>query len=179
MEACEVKAGRICMSKKSDEKTSAEEEAQEVQALNQSKQNIWLAGLGALAKAQADAQAEGSKTFEALVKQGLQMQAQTQELAKKQWTEAAQQLGQLTSQVGDQPWGKLGSIFEQRVARAMASLGVPSPGEISALQTRVQALEEAVEKLSNRAKSSGKSKNTMPISKKTTAKKKTAASKPK
>ena len=44
--------------------------------------NIWLAGLGALAGAQANAQAEGTKAFEALVKQGLDMQARAQAAAK-------------------------------------------------------------------------------------------------
>lgn len=92
--------------------------------------NIWLAGLGALASAQANAQAEGSKAFETLVKQGLEMQARTQALAKE---------------VGS--WDRLGGIFEGRVARAMASMGMPSATEVAALKARVETLEAAVQAL--------------------------------
>lgn len=109
-------------------------------------QNIWLAGLGALASAQA----EGSKAFDALVKQGLDMQAQT----KEQWSEAAQRLGSLNplasgtgSAAGPAPWDRLGGIFENRVARALDSLGMPSAAEVAELQQRVTALEQALDAL--------------------------------
>lgn len=109
-------------------------------------QNIWLAGLGALASAQA----EGSKAFDALVKQGLDMQAQT----KEQWSEAAQRLGSLNPLAGSTgsaadpaPWDRLGGIFENRVARALGSLGMPSAAEVAALQQRVAALEQALAEL--------------------------------
>lgn len=108
--------------------------------------NIWLAGLGALASAQANAQAEGTKAFEALVKQGIEMQARTQALAKEQWTEAAQRMGAMSGGgVGAAaPWDRLGGIFEGRVARALASLGMPAAGEIAQLRQRVEALERAL-----------------------------------
>ena len=38
-------------------------------------------------------------------------------------------------------WGKLESIFEDRVARALEKLGIPSAEEVAALQARVEALE--------------------------------------
>ena len=107
--------------------------------------NIWLAGLGALASAQANAQAEGAKAFESLVQQGLAMQARTQALAKEQWTEATQRMGSLTAEasaVGS--WDRLGGIFEGRVARALASMGMPTAPEIVALTRRVEALEQAL-----------------------------------
>ena len=109
-------------------------------------QNIWLAGLGALAQAQADAQAEGHKAFETLVKQGMQMQAQSQEIATKQWTEAAERLGAMTTQVADSTpaWNRLGSIFETRVQGALNSLGLPSAQDWSALSERLDKLEQAV-----------------------------------
>lgn len=103
-------------------------------------QNIWLAGLGALASAQA----EGGKAFEALVKQGLEMQERTQALAKEQWSEAAQRMGTMTAQATGAAgsWDRLGGIFEGRVARALASLGMPSASEITELRERVHALEQ-------------------------------------
>jgi poly(hydroxyalkanoate) granule-associated protein len=44
-------------------------------------------------------------------------------------------------------WGKLESIFEERVAKALAQLGVPSAQEVQALSERVDALAKEVESL--------------------------------
>lgn len=109
--------------------------------------NIWLAGLGALAQAQASAQAEGSKAFEALVHQGLEMQARTQALAKEQWDEAAQRLNALTTHASENSWDRLGGIFQSRVARALSSLGMPPAGDLKALEERVAKLEAEVKRL--------------------------------
>ncbi|MDR2153465.1 MAG: phasin family protein [Burkholderiaceae bacterium] len=108
----------------------------------ESAHNIWLAGLGALARAQA----EGGRAFEALVKQGLEMQNQTQTLAKERMAEAAQQMQQQMQAMTTQapPWNRLGGIFEQRVAQALAGLGMPTAQELAALTARVQALEQAL-----------------------------------
>jgi len=38
-------------------------------------------------------------------------------------------------------WGKLENIFEERVARALEKLGIPSAADMAALQARVDALE--------------------------------------
>ncbi|HOZ94909.1 MAG: phasin family protein [Rubrivivax sp.] len=115
--------------------------------------NIWLAGLGALSGAQANAQAEGSKAFEALVKQGLEWQARTQALAKEKWAEAAERMGAMTAQAtgGVGSWDRLGGIFEERVARALASMGMPSASEVAQLQARVEALETALNALQSGA----------------------------
>lgn len=108
--------------------------------------NIWLAGLGALAQAQADAQAEGRKAFESLVSQGLEMQAQSQEIAARQWSEAAERLGAMTTQVAANApgWNRLSGIFETRVQRALANLGLPTAEDWAQLQARVDALEKAL-----------------------------------
>ena len=105
--------------------------------------NIWLAGLGALAKAQAD----GSKAFEALVKQGMEMQTQTQTLAKEQWQEATERMGAMATAAPGAGWDRLGGIFENRVARALASMGMPSATEVGDLKARVAALEKTVAQL--------------------------------
>lgn len=109
-------------------------------------QNIWLAGLGALAQAQADAQAEGHKAFETLVKQGMEMQTQSQEIATRQWTEAAERLGAMTTQVtsGTPSWNRLGGIFESRVQSALDNLGLPSAAAWSALNARLDKLEQVI-----------------------------------
>ena len=48
-------------------------------------------------------------------------------------------------------WDKLENIFEERVAKALNKLGVPSAKDISALIDRIDALNKAVQKLSQPA----------------------------
>jgi poly(hydroxyalkanoate) granule-associated protein len=105
-----------------------------------SAQQIWLAGLGAFAKMQQ----EGSKAFEALVKDGAGMQKKTQQAAEETLAQAQARMAGLASEIGTKAaggWGKLENIFEDRVARALEKLGLPSATEWTALQARVKALE--------------------------------------
>lgn len=105
-----------------------------------SAQQIWLAGLGAFAKAQE----EGSKVFEALVKEGLGMQRKTQAAA----TEATEKMASMASGATARPagpWDKLENIFEDRVAKALGRLGMPSAEDIQALIGRVESLERQLD----------------------------------
>ena len=103
------------------------------QRMKDSAQHIWLAGLGAFAKAQE----EGSKVFENLVKEGSHLQQTTQQ-AQAKMTEAAEKVGQMASDQMD----KLETIFEERVAKALKSMGLPSAEDVAALQARVEQLEK-------------------------------------
>ncbi len=114
-------------------------ENQLVATVRESAQQIWLAGLGAFAKAQE----EGNKMFESLVKEGEMIQARTKKVAAEKMAEVA---GRATG-----TWDKLEQVFEERVARAMASLGVPTKKDIDALAKRVAELTAQVEKLSGGA----------------------------
>ena len=108
--------------------------------IKDSAQQIWLAGLGAFAKMQQ----EGSKAFEALVKDGAGMQKKTQQAAEETLAQAQQRMAGFASEFGTKAaggWGKLENIFEDRVARALEKLGVPSSDEVAALRARVEALE--------------------------------------
>ncbi len=113
--------------------------------IKDSAQQIWLAGLGAFAKAQQ----EGAKAFEALVKEGAGMQKRTQAAAEESLNQAQSRLAGFASEFGaraaDQ-WGKLEGIFEERVARALRKLGVPSAEEVAALEARIEALEAALKR---------------------------------
>lgn len=109
--------------------------------------NVWLSGLGALAEAQANAQAEGNKAFEALVQQGLDMQARTQAAARQQWDETTQKMSALSAQIAANPWDRLSDIFQSRVARALHHMGMPSAEQFAALNRRVDALEKAIQGL--------------------------------
>jgi poly(hydroxyalkanoate) granule-associated protein len=45
-------------------------------------------------------------------------------------------------------WGKLEQVFEERVARALATIGVPARTEMEALNRRIDELERMVAELS-------------------------------
>ena len=108
--------------------------------------NIWLAGLGALAQAQA----QGTKAFDALVREGLAQQAKAREAAEAEMTKAAERLGAMTMG-GANPWDRLGGIFEGRVQQALQRLGVPSPELLAAMAERIQSLEARLAELENRS----------------------------
>ena len=103
------------------------------QRMKDSAQHIWLAGLGAFAKAQE----EGSKVFENLVKEGSHLQQTTQQ-AQAKMTEAAEKMGQMATGQMD----KLETIFEERVAKALKSMGLPSAQDVADLKARVAQLEK-------------------------------------
>lgn len=103
--------------------------------IRDSAQQIWLAGLGAYAKAQQ----EGNKVFDALVREGEAIQATTRKMAEDKVQEmAAKATG---------TWDKLEAVFENRVSKALNSLGVPTKADIDALAKRVAELTAEVEKL--------------------------------
>ena len=108
--------------------------------IKDSAQQIWLAGLGAFAKAQQ----EGAKAFEALVKDGTGLQKKTQQAAEETLAQAQSRMTGFANEFGAKAvgqWGKLENIFEDRVARALDKLGMPSAAELTALKARVAELE--------------------------------------
>jgi poly(hydroxyalkanoate) granule-associated protein len=104
-------------------------------------QQIWLAGLGAFSKAQQ----EGTKTFEKLVNDGITMQRKAQVTAEEKLAEATQKVTQVAHQFNERAtgqWDKLENIFEDRVAKALTRLGIPSAAELHALHARIEQLEK-------------------------------------
>lgn len=110
-------------------------ENQLAMTVKDSAQQIWLAGLGAFAKAQE----EGGKVFEALVKEGETIQARTRKLTDEKIAVVA---GKAAG-----TWDRLEQVFEDRVARALGSLGVPSKKDIDKLSKRVVELTAVVQGL--------------------------------
>ena len=112
-----------------------------------SAQQIWLAGMGAFSRAQA----EGTKVFEALVKEGATLQKKTTSAAEDKITEVTSRMSNMAGDVqakAGQHWDKLEGIFEERTARALNKLGVPSAKDVEALMARIDALSAQVAKLS-------------------------------
>jgi poly(hydroxyalkanoate) granule-associated protein len=113
-------------------------------------QQIWLAGMGAIARAQQD----GPAAFQDAVSEGLDLLArsrsQTEQVIRDAF-ESAQgsvqsRLGTAREQAGE-AWDNLESLFQSRVQRALQQLGVPSPEEIRLLTQRVAELNDSVQAL--------------------------------
>jgi poly(hydroxyalkanoate) granule-associated protein len=141
--------------------------------VKESAQQIWLAGLGAFAKAQE----EGGKVFEALVKEGTSIQRKTQAAAEERISEATNRMANMATDISSRAsgqWDKLENIFEDRVSKALNKLGVPSSKDIDVLIARIDELNRNVSKLSAKtaASSGGKSNGTAkPAAKRASARK--------
>ena len=112
----------------------------------ESSRQIWLAGLGAFSRAQA----EGMKMFESLVEQGQSLESRTKRAASETAAAAAgaaaQKAKEMQAMAGG-TWDKLEQVFEERVARALGKLGVYTQADVARLAERVDALSEAVNEL--------------------------------
>ena len=130
-------------------------------SVKDSAQQIWLAGMGAFAKAQA----EGKQVFEALVKEGASLQKKTQSVAEEKFGEVTGKMTSMadgvTAKAGKQ-WDKLESIFEERTAKALQKLGVPSSKDVQSLMDRIDALSAQV---ASRAKSTARTASAAPVAK--------------
>jgi poly(hydroxyalkanoate) granule-associated protein len=119
-------------------------------SVKDSAQQIWQAGLGAFTRAQA----EGSKAFESLVKEGVSIQRKTQAVAEERISEATNKMSSMATDITSKAsgqWDKLENIFEERVAKALNKLGVPSAKDVNDLIARIEDLNKAVQKLSAKA----------------------------
>ena len=126
-----------------------DDDKQLANAVRNSAQQIWQAGLGAFAKAQE----EGNKVFSKLVKEGTDLQKRTRSLAEGKVSEVRDTVSGLTEGVTKQAagsWDKLEQVFEDRVARALSSIGVPTQKDIQTLTKRVEQLSKAVAELTGK-----------------------------
>ena len=137
------------------QKLSAEKKSSHsfAESVKESAQQIWLAGLGAFSKAQE----ERGKVFDTLVKEGLTIQRKTQAAAEEKISEATSKMADMASgftakasgltTMANGQWDKLENIFEDRVAKALNKLGVPTSKEVAALVARIDELNKTVQKL--------------------------------
>ena len=115
-------------------------------AILESSHQIWLAGLGAFAKAQEG----GAKVFETLVKQGEVLEAKTRRTAAQTADVArdtARSKAREMQAIAGGAWDKLEQVFEARVQRALGKLGVHSAADVQRLSERVDRLSAAVDAL--------------------------------
>lgn len=133
-----------------------------------STQEIWLAGLGAFALAQDEGtklfkegakaiegtgkrvMGEGVKLFDRLVREGNKVQSVGRKMAEEAVEDVREDVTGRVSKVrqGAQAnWDRLEKVFEERVAKALTRLGVPTSSEIEALMSQVVKLNDEVKKL--------------------------------
>ena len=114
--------------------------------LSESAQQVWLAGVGAFGRAQA----EGGKLFETLVKEGLNLEQRTRKLAGGRVDAVRDAMEQTVGQARERAtdtWDRLEKVFEDRVQRALRRLEVPSREDLSGLLDRVDALNAELRRL--------------------------------
>jgi poly(hydroxyalkanoate) granule-associated protein len=122
-------------------------------------QQVWLAGMGAIARAQK----EGPAAFQEAVADGFKLLNRSRSTAEqviRDAFEAAQ--GNVESRLGSardqatETWDNLEALFQSRVHKALQQLGVPSGDEIRLLTKRVAELNENVKALAaNQARGRG------------------------
>lgn len=108
-------------------------------SLSESAQQIWLAGVGAFSRAQA----EGTKLFEGLVKEGMGLEQTMRKFAggrAEVVRDAVENRVGLARERATDTWDKLEKVFEERVQRALVKLGVPSREDLNDLSDRVETL---------------------------------------
>jgi poly(hydroxyalkanoate) granule-associated protein len=127
-------------------------------ALVENVQQVWLAGMGAIARAQKD----GPAAFQDAVAEGLKLlnrrRAQTEKMMRDAFETAQSTMQMHVEGVRDQAgetWDNLEALFQSRVHKALRQIGVPNGDEIRLLTRRVAELNAAVEKLAGKPVKSG------------------------
>jgi len=114
---------------------------------------IWLAGLGAFARAQD----EGSKLFETLAQEGQAVDVRMKKTADEQSERIKGEAETVKGKVEEirerasGAWNKLEEVFQERVARALRRLGVPTQNDIQRLFEQVDLLSQNIQALTQAA----------------------------
>jgi poly(hydroxyalkanoate) granule-associated protein len=137
--------------KKATRKTT-KKAATTAEIVKDSANKIWLAGLGAFALAEE----EGGKMFHNLVTRGKDFEEAGREQLEKAREivgdlaeSAREKLGAATEDVRDRAgdtWQKVEKRWDERTARTLQKLGVPTRDEIVRLTRRIEELTSLVEK---------------------------------
>lgn len=176
------KTAKKKVSKKKVAKKTARKQTASVNRVQDNAHEIWLAGLGAFAMAQEEGTnlvrrggklineqtgkviSESSKLFERLVSEGRKLEGKGRKSVEDTVGGVKSDVEGRFTQAREQVrtnWDKLEKVFEDRVARALSRLGVPTSDEINELSKRVQELNTRVRELA-KAQSGAAAKKTAP-----------------
>ncbi len=118
---------------------TASQAEQLTRSLSESAQQIWLAGMGAFNRAQA----EGTRLFEGLVREGMGLEQNARRFADQQARTARRTVESTVETARDRAldgWDKLEKGLEDRVHRTLLRMGVPDRNDLAELSRRVDAL---------------------------------------
>lgn len=146
------------LKKKTAKKTQAQPAVADYAApVIESAREIWLAGLGAFSVAQAESGKmieQGNKLFRDLVSEGAKLEKKTREVAETAVGdikgEVESRVGAVRQQAADN-WDKLENVFEDRVAKVLGQLGVPTAADVNKLSERVAKLSQQVSEINKPA----------------------------
>lgn len=108
---------------------------------------IWLAGLGAYAKAGK----EGAEYFKKLVQEGEEAEKQGKELIASQVEAANSKVESFKEKFQAKTGGRLNKVeevFDDRVAAALGRMGIPSKKDVDQLSAKLDDLSAALKSLS-------------------------------
>lgn len=130
------------MAEKVSDKLAALAEGQLADKVRDSANQIWLAGLGAYAKAEA----EGSKLFDALVQDGERLELRTRSYLDRHITSAKDKVDGLRARASGS-WNKVERAFDERVSSALARLNIPSRSDVDEVVARIDEISAEVDVL--------------------------------
>ncbi|KIF83193.1 phasin family protein [Noviherbaspirillum autotrophicum] len=113
-------------------------------AVRNSAQHIWQAGLGAFTTVRE----EGSELLARLMKEGASLQTRTQQLAGQKISDAITRMGETIGRQTTAPLVKMEEVFEERFTRTLRNFGVPTQDDLKALTDEIEDLHKTVKALS-------------------------------
>lgn len=106
--------------------------------VRQSVEQVWLAGLGALATAED----EGVRLFHTLVKRGEGFEKESSRRMRKAMTRTRERIDDVRAAT----LGRVETRFDDGVDAVLGRLGVPTRRDVNRLTRRVETLTDAVQK---------------------------------
>ncbi len=136
-----------------DKKDDADNIAEKVK---ESANQIWLAGLGAYAKAEE----EGSKLFDNLVHDGEKIETKTRGYIDKGLDVAKDKVDEVKAKATGS-WNKVEKAFDLRVSKALGRLNIPTRRDVDHLVEKISALNEEIETLTQKVNEKAVAKKAM------------------
>lgn len=112
-------------------------------AVAESAHQIWLAGLGAFAKAQA----EGSRLFDQLIEDGTELEKQTRKYTTDKLGELRGRMEQTVERVRNSSqasMARIQAVVDERIAKAVQRMAVPTREDFAELARKVGEINRSV-----------------------------------
>lgn len=148
------------MAEKVSDKLAALAEGQLADKVRDSANQIWLAGLGAYAKAEA----EGSKLFDALVQDGERLEVRTRSYLDRHITSAKDKVDGLRARASGS-WNKVERAFDDRVSSALSRLNIPGRGDVEEVVSHIDSIAAEIDRLTALVEAKKQAKASLPTDK--------------